>query len=65
MDYQQYLREQELKDEIQSGISWDDYDPEYYGWEKTQIISLGDHYKMEFANELSLATIPHKTRRFR
>lgn len=65
MDYQRHLRELELKEQIQSGIDWDDYDPDYYGWEKSRIMSFGNYHNLEFADEIGLITLPHKTRRFR
>lgn len=65
MDYDYELHKQELDEQLRSGLDWDDYDPEHYGWwQKSRTRKIRKSNNLELANEFGLISVPHRTRHF-
>jgi hypothetical protein len=66
LDYEYELRRYELDDQLRSGLDWDDYEPETYGWwEKSRTRLLRKTPTLEIADEFGITSVPHKTRHYR
>lgn len=64
-DHDYELHKHELETQLESGLDWDDYDPEHYGWWRELHSRTNRRANVELAKELTMFSIPHKTRRFR
>ncbi|NMB38704.1 MAG: hypothetical protein GX994_03915 [Firmicutes bacterium] len=65
MDFKHEWRKYEMEDQMRSETDWDDYESESYGWEKSSIRSLKQHFYLELSNEFGITSIQHRTRHFR
>ncbi len=65
MDFKQEWRKYEMEEQMNSTTDWDNYESESYGWEKSRIRCLKEHFYFELGNEFGITSIPHKTRHFR
>lgn len=64
-DYDHELYKHEMEEQLDAGLDWDDYDPRHYGWQRDSRTRAIRRASFELGKELTMISIPHRTRRFR
>ncbi|HKM16696.1 MAG: hypothetical protein GX228_05150 [Firmicutes bacterium] len=63
-DYDYELYRHELEDQLNSGLEWDESPEHYERWQDWDRKAI-HRPNLELAKELTMISVPHKTRRFR